>query len=212
MKPTRIHSLSPQDALSVILRLPRFARLDAAGCLVWSGCRDHSGYGKMTTGRIRTGAHRLAWLAIKGDIPGDLVVDHLCRNRACVNVTHMELVTNAENTLRGDHSGKLGRSGRRRGGLSGCGRHGFSDGYVASPRDGYYRWVCRVCARAAKQRFNARQADQGSLRALFAPSGPVTLGHMGGTTCPIPPDLAVSVGSSNLPGVAVVRARPNAVG
>jgi len=66
MKPTRIRSLSPRDALSVVLRLPRFAHLDAAGCLVWSGCRDHSGYGKMTTGKIRTGAHRLAWLAIKG--------------------------------------------------------------------------------------------------------------------------------------------------
>ena len=53
MKPTRIRSLSPQDALSVIRRLPRFARLEASGCLVWSGSRDHSGYGKMATKKIQ---------------------------------------------------------------------------------------------------------------------------------------------------------------
>lgn len=153
MKPTRIRSLSPQDALSVIRRLPRFARLDAAGCLVWSGCLDHSGYGKMTTGKIRTGAHRLAWLAIKGDIPGDLVVDHLCRNRACVNVTHMELVTNAENALRGDHSRKRGRSGP----AARC-VHGRSDGRVTVGTDGYVRWVCRACSRERQRRFRARHA------------------------------------------------------
>lgn len=155
MKPTRIRSLSPQDALSVIRRLPRFARLEASGCLVWSGSRDHSGYGKMTTGKIRTGAHRLAWLAIKGDIPGDLVVDHLCRNHACVNVTHMELVTNAENVLRGDHSGKRGRSGRRPG--AGC-THGRTDGRLAVGGDGYVRWVCQACSRERVRRFRDRRA------------------------------------------------------
>jgi len=47
-------------------------------------------------------AHRLAWQEVHGPILGALVIDHLCRNRACVNVEHMELVTRAENTRRGN--------------------------------------------------------------------------------------------------------------
>jgi hypothetical protein len=46
--------------------------------------------------------HRIAWEAVHGAIPDGLTIDHLCRNPSCVNVAHMEVVTQRENNLRGD--------------------------------------------------------------------------------------------------------------
>lgn len=47
-------------------------------------------------------AHRFAYELIRGKIPEGLDIDHLCRNRQCVNPEHMEPVTPRENTIRGD--------------------------------------------------------------------------------------------------------------
>jgi hypothetical protein len=45
-------------------------------------------------------AHRAAYTAANGPIPGDLVVDHLCFNRACVNPAHLRLLTREDNNRR----------------------------------------------------------------------------------------------------------------
>lgn len=47
-------------------------------------------------------AHRVAWILANGPVPEGLVLDHLCRNRACCEVTHLELVTHRINLLRGE--------------------------------------------------------------------------------------------------------------
>lgn len=69
-------------------------------CVESSGWRNDDGYAYVSVdGRDRL-AHRVAWEAHQGAIPVELEVDHLCRNRACVNVHHLELVTHAENMRR----------------------------------------------------------------------------------------------------------------
>jgi len=74
---------------------------DANGCLVWQGSIAKNGYGRQADGKGNVGyAHRRAWEAVNGPIPAGLTIDHLCFNRACVNVAHMEVVTRAENTRR----------------------------------------------------------------------------------------------------------------
>ena len=47
-------------------------------------------------------AHRVVWSLTNGPIPDGLVLDHLCRNRACCNPAHMEPVTIGENVMRGE--------------------------------------------------------------------------------------------------------------
>lgn len=71
-------------------------------CIEWKGRRNASGYGVVLINSKQFFVHRLA-VALSGrNIPKKKVCDHLCRNRACFNAEHLELVTTAENCLRGE--------------------------------------------------------------------------------------------------------------
>ena len=71
------------------------------GCWHWTGSL-RNGYGRMKAfGRFHE-AHRLSYGHFVGPIPVGLELDHLCRNRSCVNPAHLEPVTRRVNVLRGE--------------------------------------------------------------------------------------------------------------
>lgn len=70
-------------------------------CWEWLGAKNSAGYARLAIGRGHVRAHRFAFELLVGPIPEGLVLDHLCRNRGCVNPKHLEPVT-TENVRRGE--------------------------------------------------------------------------------------------------------------
>lgn len=76
------------------------------GCWLWGGSTSN-GYGQIVGNvpRLRVLAHRWAYATATGDwAPQGADTDHLCRQRACVNPAHLEVVTHQVNVLRGDRA------------------------------------------------------------------------------------------------------------
>ena len=66
-------------------------------CLEWTTYKDPKGYGRIRVGDRMVQVHRYAWERVNGPIPDGMWIDHLCHNRACVNVGHLRLADPTEN-------------------------------------------------------------------------------------------------------------------
>ncbi len=72
-------------------------------CAEWQACRHPDGYGKTVLAGRYVYAHVALWLLLVGPVPDGLELDHLCRNRACCEPSHLEPVTGRVNRARGLH-------------------------------------------------------------------------------------------------------------
>lgn len=145
--------------MSIQDRLMHWA--DCSGeCWVWKGARSN-GYGILMTGsrkdgsRRVKGAHVLSYELYKGPIPSGLEIDHLCRNRACINPNHLEAVTHQINTRRSPITISVIRKLRTH-----C-RHGheFTPENTHIERDGSRS--CRRCDNAYSRKSRAPSASAG---------------------------------------------------
>lgn len=123
-------------------------RVDASGdCWQWVGRYVPAGYGMLGN----EFAHRLAWVLFVGPIPDDMVVDHMCRNRGCVNPDHLQVVTQATNLAQSPAT-TAGRHRCRNG-------HPFTseNTYVINCGDGSVRRKCRTCQLRSMAKQRARK-------------------------------------------------------
>jgi hypothetical protein len=75
------------------------------GCWVWYGALNVMGYSCFAIEQNSQLGHRLSYMRHVGPIPNGLTIDHVCRNKRCVNPTHLEVVTRRENGSRGANDG-----------------------------------------------------------------------------------------------------------
>ena len=76
----------------------RVDQRDDGECWMWKQSVGSHGYGQTFDGITVRLAHRVAWALANGQqIPNDMTVDHICRNRTCVNPAHLRLLTNEDN-------------------------------------------------------------------------------------------------------------------
>jgi hypothetical protein len=145
-----------------------WAKVDKSGeCWEWKGAKNQDGYGMFApktfrksltargTGRLYT-AHRFAYEDLVGPIDVRMVIDHLCRNRACVRPEHMQAVLPGVNTLRGYNPFAI--NGRK----SHCHKgHEFTpENTYINPQDSR---VCRECMRTSRRTgrpYNLRETSK----------------------------------------------------
>lgn len=92
-----------------------WARVDCSGsCWLWIGPFYRNGYGifRLNDPRRTVLAHRLAYELAVGPIPEEMVIDHLCRNKACVRPAHLDPVPQGVNVRRGEAGRNLRPGGK----------------------------------------------------------------------------------------------------
>jgi HNH endonuclease len=138
-----------EDTLERFLAYVDF-RTGRGGCWLWTGYRNEKGYGQFFDGRpVR--AHRFAYeWCHPGELRDDSTIEHLCRNRACVNPEHLAPLSRKMNVLIGN---TITAENARK---THC-----KDGH---PLDGHNLYIkpngqrqCVACRREAGRRYKARK-------------------------------------------------------
>lgn len=125
-------------------------------CWHWRGWKSYEGYGMCRLARnVTLRAHRVTYERIVGPVPNGLPLDHLCRQRDCVNPAHLEPVTHRVNILRGES-----RSAQRaRQKTCSRGHPLIAENLYSEP--GRTHRICRICKnwRTRKYRELRREAS-----------------------------------------------------
>ncbi len=102
-------------------------RLGDNYCWIWQGTKMKNGYGQLRVGSKRDGSrrmelvHRFAYRHFKEPIPYSFQINHLCRNRACVNPNHLEALSAVEHYKQvRDHSKAVAATRRRQNAKTHC--------------------------------------------------------------------------------------------
>lgn len=129
--------MNQQDCQSIVGSERWVSKVDTSGdCHLWVASKKPAGYGQITFKDRPRYAHRVAWIAKNGEVPEGAELDHICRNRGCVNPDHLRAVSHMENM-------------QNQPGFNVCKRgHDMSDNALVYYREnGSRKRMCRECNR-----------------------------------------------------------------
>lgn len=130
---------------------------DYTECWTWTASLTAGGYGRFPN-RQNYVAHRTAYELLIGPIPPGLQLDHLCRNRACVNPWHLEPVTQQVNLARGEGikasvAGRLAKTHCPQG-------HPYDEANTIRGKNGSRS--CRICRKRDNHAYRLRRKERAS--------------------------------------------------
>lgn len=123
-------------------------------CWIWTGIRHTSGYGYVTRGEhVNKMAHRVIWEMMVGPIPEEMQLDHICRQRGCVNPNHLRVVTQRENLLAFGSKAPVAANAVK----THCPRgHAFDETNTYRAPGALSKRICRSCRRDQTRAFFAK--------------------------------------------------------
>lgn len=118
-------------------------------CFVWQGYLDKDGYGSFYFKQKLRRAHRVSYYLNFGDIPKDMVIDHICKNRACVNIEHLRCISRKQNTL--ENSRSVGSINKM--------KEFCKNGHKFDKKYGKQRY-CSICSNEKSKRLHKKWREQ----------------------------------------------------
>ena len=142
----------PFDIKRVLSRIT----VNNQGCWEWKSPLHDGGYATMSVDDKSQYIHRLIYEYYHGQIQSDLQIDHLCRNRKCVNPIHLELVTQKENIMRGKGVGVLNSLKTQ------CPKgHPYTKENLIMYKDGSKK--CRICHNERQKQYQRKLKEENYL-------------------------------------------------
>lgn len=128
-------------------------RINLNGCWDWIASKNRGGYGNFTSGII-IGAHRYSYRLFNGPLIKDFCIDHICRNRSCVNPDHLRQVTFSINSIENSNSTAFYNSTRTH-----CPQgHIYSNLNLINSKKG--NRLCKICNRYKRAKWYSINKDK----------------------------------------------------